>query len=570
MQKFIRVLCAVALLFCLCFSVNAANSISSAQTSASVFSDGSCQVNMTLTIHLEETVDRLYFPVPGNATGISLNGSRVSAPRSGDVRNVNLSRLLRKITGDLSFSIQYSLRDVIHTNEAGIQELQLPLLSGFEYSITSMEFTVTLPGNVEGKPAFSSGYHNASIEADLNCTVDRMTITGNTLKPLKDHETLVMTLPVSDEMFPRSIVETYDPSAMAIAMGICAGLMLLYWLIALRYFPLFPEETTEPPEGYDAGSMGSVLSLQGIDLSMTVLTWAQLGYLSISIARKGHIQLNKRMEMGNERSAAEQWAFKKLFAKSSSVDTASLHFAHLWYAVGKKRAPIRELVHPRSGNLTVLRGLGAGIGLFGGAGIGLVMGNGAALQALFVILMAAAGALSGWWILLWGSGIGLRHKTPMYTGFALGVLWLILGISCGEFIFSLWMVAGLLFAGLLLRFGGLRTDLGKQTAARVAGLRSYLRKQDSAQLQQRCEADPDYFFRMLPYAIALGVEKQFAKAFKKISLGECPYITGGPGEGMRATVWCQTFLRTVRDMEGRAKQLPMERFWKLIDSLRNR
>ena len=36
-------------------------------------------------------------------------------------------------------------------------QLQLPLLSGFGYSVDVLEFSVTLPGNVEALPTFSSG-----------------------------------------------------------------------------------------------------------------------------------------------------------------------------------------------------------------------------------------------------------------------------------------------------------------------------------------------------------------------------------------------------------------------------
>lgn len=569
MRKLIILLCAVALCLGLCVSVHAANGVSAAQATASVFSDGSCQVNLVITIRLDEAVDKLYFPVPENATAVSLNGSRVSAPRADGVRRIDLSRLVRKITGVVSFSVQYTLHDLIHITEADTQELQLPLLSGFEYAIEQLDFTVTLPGNIEAKPAFSSGYHSAGIEALLNATVEGMTVTGSSLKPLKDRETLMMTLAVPEEMFPRAVIVVRDTSAMAIAMGVCAALALLYWLLALRYFPRRPENTTEPPEGCDAGSLGTILALQGMDMSMTVLCWAQLGYLTIQTTGS-RVRLCKHMDMGNERSAAEQRCFQRLFSKDTTVDTRSLHFARLWRSVNKKVTPNRELIRPRTGNPLVLRALATGIGVFGGAGLGLVMGNGAVLQGLLVVLIGALGGFTGWLILDWAADLGLRNKGALVRGLLPAAFWLLWGAFCGQFLFALWMVLGLLMGGLLLRFGGLRTDLGKQTAAQVAGFRRHLRKLDSAAVRQRCEADPDYFFRLIPYAMALGVSKSFVKAFGNLHLGECPYVTGGPGEGMTAQRWCQNLEHMLQNMEYRAKHLPMEQFWKFLRSLRQR
>jgi hypothetical protein len=218
----------------------------------------------------------------------------------------------------------------------------------------------------------------------------------------------------------------------------------------------------------------------------------------------------------------------------------------------------------------LFRGLLAGIGLCAGAGIGLMMGDGALLQGLLVVVMAALGGVSGWWIVGWSGGLGLRHQKTMYFAFGLCLAWLLLGVGCGQGTLGLWMVIALLVGGILLRFAGLRTDLGRQTAASLGGLRSHLRKLDTQELERRCEADPDYFFRLYPYALALGVEKAFCKAFGRISLGECPYVTGGPGEGKTAGTWSQVLLTMASATESRAKRLPLERFLKFLRRLRQR
>ena len=566
MRKIFTFFATMLVLFSLVTGVSAANTVTSAQAVASVAADSSCQVSLTVAVHMEQPSDSLFFPVPANALAISLNGNRVRAARAGEVRRVNLSRVMGKVAGDFSFHIQYSLRDVIQVTEIGTQQLQLPLLCGFDYTIEAMEFTVTLPGNIEAKPAFTSGYHKSSIEADLSCTVDGMTVTGSALKQLKDHETLTMLLDVSDEMFPRSIVETQTPTGAAVAMAICAGLALVYWLLTMRHLPLRRESATTPPEGYDAGALGCILGLQGVDLSMTVLTWAQLGYVMLCRERKGRIFIEKRMDMGNERSDFEQRCFQKLFAKKDRVDTGSFAYATLHRKLATQRIPLKELLHRHSGNGKIFRTLAAGIGLFGGAGIGIVIGGGAILQGLWIFLLSIAGAVSGWFIIGWAGSLLLHRNSSLLRGLILCGIWLLLSLIAGAFSLGLWMVIGLLVAGILLRIGGLRTSLGRKFGAQLRGLRHYLLRSPTATMRQRMETDPDFFFRMLPYAAALGVDKAFAGRFGNLRLGSCPYLTGAGSEGMTASQWCELLRKCVDAMELRARRLPTE---KLVTFLRD-
>ena len=101
------VLCLLIAYFALFAS--AATGASKQESFATVTNDGRCQITTTVTLHLEEPVEKLQYPVPREATGVSLNGSRVSATRSGDVRLINLSRLTKNVVGDVTVSIHYSL-----------------------------------------------------------------------------------------------------------------------------------------------------------------------------------------------------------------------------------------------------------------------------------------------------------------------------------------------------------------------------------------------------------------------------------------------------------------------------
>ena len=50
----------------------------------------------------------------------------------------------------------------------------------------AMEFTVTLPGEITAKPAFSSGYHQANIEKDIDKSLLYIEKTDNLNKIIID------------------------------------------------------------------------------------------------------------------------------------------------------------------------------------------------------------------------------------------------------------------------------------------------------------------------------------------------------------------------------------------------
>ena len=277
MRKMICLILAGMLALGCAFCASAATAVTNQTANATVTSDGRCQVAMTVTIHLEQPVSKLYFPLPEDAGAIALNGSRVLASKSDGARQVNISRLCKNVVGDVTFQLQYTVYDVIQATETGL-ELRLGLLAGFQYPVEHLEFTVHLPGQAETLPGFVSGYHQSRIEEHLTFGVNGAAVTGSSTGQLKDHETLTMVMVVSEEMFPQNITKTQDYQGIFTAMYIVLAVVLLYWIIFMWNLPvLFPPRQEVAIDGYTAGHVGVVAAGQGVDLSMMVISWAQLG-----------------------------------------------------------------------------------------------------------------------------------------------------------------------------------------------------------------------------------------------------------------------------------------------------
>ena len=570
MRKVFCIAILVILVLSSAFCVSAASGITSQTANATVSADGRCQVAMSVTLHLEQPVSKLYFPLPADAGAVALNGGRVLTSKADNARKVDISRLCKNVVGDVTFHIQYTVYDVIHTNEAGVLELRMGLLAGFEYPVEKLEFTVNLPGEVTTLPGFVSGYHQARIEEHLTFQVNGATVTGSSTGQLKDHETLAMTLAVTEEMFPQTITKTQDYHGIYTAMLITAAVAVVYWLVFLWNLPvLFPKRQDLPPDGYSAGHMGVVAAGQGVDLTMLVFTWAQLGYVTMHLEKKRRVLLYRRMDMGNERSEFERRCFQKLFGGRNMVDTTSSHYANLSLQCAKKQDGMGGLLRKFSGNPKLFRLIVSGIGLFAGVGLAIALANGATLQGLLIALLAVLGAISGYHLQRLGARLLLGQWERVTGTLIVAAVWLVIGLLAGAVELSLYMIFGSLAGGVLLFWGGRRTAQGRLVLQQVCGLKKYLRRPDRLQLIRASQNDPDYFFRLAPYAMALGVDRLFAYGFGGLRLDGCPYLNDGIGAHMTAMQWAAQ-LRSARDlMDQRVRRMPLEQFMGLIMSMKN-
>jgi len=558
---FVALLCLLCTLF---VGANAATGAKSVSSHATVTADGRCQITLTAALHLDSAVEKLRFPLPKNAENITVNGSHAKTRRENGLKQVDVSGFVGKTAGDFTLTFNYSLPNLVYTNEAGLLELTLPLLSGFAYPVEMMEFSVTLPGEITAKPAFSSGYHQANIEKDIVCTTAGPTVTGTSQVPLKDHETLVMTLTVTDEMFPRTIITPPDLETVNVIAIVCFVVALLYWTLFLRNLPWWPSKQPTPPDGYGPGEIGSVMHLQGGNLNMMVFSWAQLGYLHIRMEKNGSVRLLKQMEMGNERSSFEQRCFKMLFGSRDVANASSRRYGAVYCAVEKLRPNLSSLIHPKSGNLMVFRILMALTGLFCGASLGVLLFG----SWFWIVVLSGAAWLSSWQIQLWARHLYAPQQRKLWIGLGLCGLWLLVGLLSGQANTALALVLSQLFAGLLLAFGGRRTPAGKQAMVQAMSMRRYFKTVSAQDLRQIGQNNPEYFHQMMPFAMALGADQAFARSFGKERVGQCPYISDGTNIEMRAGQWRGIMRRILEKMNTLPEQTRTEKLFAFLERLR--
>ena len=541
-------------------SASAENSAPRADIYCTVNADGDCLVSLSVTIHLDAGDDSLTFPLPANATSITMNGYSASTTRSASAVHVNLSRATNGLPGDFTIRFDYMLPDVVYPIEGRKLEMAIPIISGFSYPITSMSYVITLPTQITTLPSFTSTYRQNGIDADLDYVIKDNMITGSIRNGLNDHESFSLTMPVEQEMFPT--VSTYQRTGNpeVIPMLAVLGAALLYWLLFLRTLPPPRVTANHPPEGLTAGELGCRLTLQGGDLTMLVLSWAQLGYLLIHQDGNGRVLLHKRMEMGNERSLFEVRIFGLLFGNRRVVDCSGSQYAKLCRKTagmlpGEKSMCASHPIHRK-----LFRLLCCASQSICGVCLTMNLTTVTVLEVLLGIVLVVLGAVFAWQTQNIAYGLFLRRKNGVWAGLVCFGLWTVLGLIAGVPLIALGSAAAQLCAGFLSAYGGRRTSLNKTETGQILALRRYLKKPPKQELERRLSLDPELFFRLAPYALAMGVMKPFAAAFGKRKLPQCPYLVTKVHGKRAAAEWADTMTAIVTLMDARYRQLEAERW----------
>lgn len=549
--------------------VSAESAASRVESQCTVNSEGDCFVTTTVTLRMEAINNGLTFPLPANATGISVNNSPASVIRNSAAAQVDISRLTGGMTGEFSILFSYTIPDAVgvvkinegQSNEERVLQLAIPLLSGFELPVENLSFVINMPSDkMDNPPVFTSIYRQISVASDLTVKTDGNQIIGSSKVIMNDHDGVTMTMQVPKEMFPTISTYIREGNPELVPMLICAGVALLYWLLFLRCAPLVRRRSTTPLAGITAGELGCRLTLAGSDLTMMVFTWAQMGYLLILPDDRGRVILQKRMDMGNERGPFENKVFKILFGNRQMVDATGNQYARLCLKVAAAIPGERNANKSNSGNMKVYRALCCGVQIFAGINVAMNLAPNATLRVILGIILAAFGAVTGWLIQDMPYRTHLRGKVPVYIGLVCILLWTVLGLLAGQVWIPLGAALGQVVLGFFAAYGGRRSDLGRNDAGQILGLRSYLKHMPREELSRLLERDPELFFNLAPYALALGVMRPYADAFSRRKLDSCPYVMVPTRGRQSAEEWGRILTETADLMDAKMRKLMVEKW----------
>lgn len=575
MKRLLALLFTLVLLLCvLVMPASAESAASTVDLYCTVNTDGDCLVTMQVSLRLENSYQSLSFPLPPTAKSITLNGSNVSSTRTDSAVLVDISRITKDYLGEAILRFEYTLPEAVRVNKESVLEklkngeeltdrliLEIPMLCGFELPVESLKFTVTMPnGAMTNQPTFTSTYRQASVESDLNILITDNQIIGSSKTGMNDRDGMTMTMVVPESMFPTVSTYVRNGNPELVPIAVFAVLALLYWLLRLRTLPIHRVDATTSPEGVTAGELGCRLTLCGGDLTMMVFTWAQLGYLIISMDENGKVLLHKRMDMGNERGPFENKIFRLLFGSRRVVDATGDTYAKLCLKTARQVPQQKNMYKGSSGNIKIFRALACVCQIFAGICVAMNLSETLWLATIMAVILGVVGAVTGWLIQDMAYRTHLRGKFPVLLGLVSILLWTVLGLLSGQVWIPLGVSLGQWVYGYFAAYGGRRSDLGRHDAGQVLGLRQHLKHVPKASVNRLLMNDPDYFFNYAPYAIALGVMGPFGRAFGGRKLDQCPYLVTNITGRRTAEEWGHLLQDTADIMDTKSRRMQIERW----------
>ena len=525
-----------------------------------VYPDGTADVVLTVRITLDEAQTGLTFPLPAGAENVRLNNAAVeprTTPDNPAVVLVDLSGVCSQ-AGTFSLDFRYSLKDLVYADGQTkdgdpILHLDVPLLSGFEYPVDAMTFTVTFPEGVEGSPSFYSGYFLQSIESNLDYTVEDGILRGTVNTVMKDRETLMMTMQVEQAHFPEVVIVEESNCQHLIYMAAIAGAAWLFWLLFLPALPVYSQRVVAAPPGIHAGEVASRVHMVGADLTALVFQWAQLGYLRISPDRRGKVWLHKRMEMGNERTPFEVKIFRRLFSENQMVEGTGSRYARLWHQAAATMDRASQITRGGLWARGIFRAMAVPVSAFAGAAMGQeLISAGGPWQMVTMTALAMAGCFTALKIQAGVVCMYRRRREAQPLALICALLWIVAALLLHRPWAGLMSVGVQFLAGLFAAWGGRRPPEGRELACRLLGLRRYLIGARRHEIRDALELNPDYFFEMAPFALAFGVEDAFAKRFGRNIMPQCGYMDAPRSENLTAREWAFLMRRTAEKLDAAA------------------
>lgn len=478
---------------------------------------------------------------------ISAKNQSYSVERNSDGIVLTMADENQRYTGLKTYEYSYAIttRDLAL---GGRQRFYFNLLgSDWEMPTDEISFSVVFPKSIEDLDVFFySGRYGTSSPANVTYSVDGNLLTGKTTSGLNDREALTVDIILPNDFF--AFRRPFDFSVLSLFFSVgMLGLVMVLYMKHGKDDPTVVTVEFEPPKGLSSAQVGYVFDgvTDSKDVISLIIEWAQEGYLSIEELDKNNIQLNKLKEISSTKILAERTLFNDLFFGRESVTTKELE-KKFYVSLNNAKSSItrhftgskqRKVFHVLSDVLQVLFGLFLPFTL-GLLVMGIVYSNTYYLEeaVLTAAFPVGVGIFASIMVISYArkahaikklAKFGLMISTLFAVFFAsivtVFMVWLYNGSQWKTMVVLLCYLIGLYFTSQMHK----RTSQGVEWYGKILGLKNFIELAEKDRLEMLVHDDPEYFYKILPYAYVLNVTDTWSKKFENIAI-EAPQWYVGP------------------------------------------
>ena len=525
-------------------AIDGETAIKTMEVTVAVDEAGRAGVSVSMQMNVVGTVEELRFSFPEQASRTKILGYSAKTEKEHGVKYL----IIKERGGfpqSITLNMTYTMADLVSEGEDS-QIISVPLLSLQDYRVGTYTFAVSMPQTVTTMPRFTSGYYNDLVEDIMTVRTEENWVVGAMNEIIRDNDTLTMNLVVPAGYFVGNHSQSNMPQVLTIISLVLAALALGYWMKTLRNPPLKTRARSLPPDGVTPGDLPLLLSGTDTDFNLLVSYWAVLGYLSIYVSKSGHVLLQRRMGMGNERRKLEQKLFSLLFADADVCDGASVRYKR----VGEKAQQVirrywnKRLYEKYSGS-PFLAGALCCLACALSALVAMDAVAPAAGHGFFLFLSLIAGAAMG--LMVFRAPGAYYMNNWVYTGIGIGsaLLMLIIGGVGDATLAVLPCVAVTALIGWQTCHGGKRRPYGDEVIGQAMGFRRFLMHTTEHHVLQMLVRDSQYFYKLLPYAEAMGQGRKFVNLFHDCRLEPCQWYDAARGIPTTATAFYEHYRDTL-------------------------
>lgn len=499
---------------------------------------------------------RTYFGKPIEYENINVQGAPFKTESSGDFLKIRIGDPNAYVDATESYKIDYLLR-IGDDRNTDLDELYFNIIGpDWEMPISNISFNIQMPKAFdENKINFTSGNVGSTSSENVDYQVNDLVISGEYTGTLYPGQALTIALPLPEGYFDVE-EETYFYESLKKFYPVIFILLFLIGIFIKYKFgknkELFPTVEFYPPNGLTPAEIGYLYDNQvdPYDLTSMLIYWASEGYIKIieKEEQKGlifkkdvsHIYLEKVKDLPGSVKDFEKTYFNELFdeyAIDDVVDTELLENT-FYRTINNVQSLLRYSFKSKDRRLHSKKSwLWPAILLFISFSMLFLFYSYTLISVIpyetFLITALSAGIGIFTTVIFFTAAksfsiVKTRLPKDRFKMFISSIVFSLLGL--GIIGFYVWVNAVEIYLVLLLLaplsliyispYALKRTKFGDEILAKTLGFKNFIEKAEKDRINQLVDEDPEYFYKILPYAMVLGVTDQWARQFEDIALNE--------------------------------------------------
>ena len=481
----------------------------------------------------------------------------------------------RTLRGDVRYVIEYDYDLGADFNE-GYDEFYMNIIGvNWECRIDHADFNVSIPfvqneafkdvdaffDYVYENAYFTSGKYGSttsSAKAYLSKDGDRGVLVEGFADKLGAYEGVTLRIDLPDGWY-QGARQPWDYRPVMRIAGLAVSIVLavlavLMWMMHGRDETPIIVARFEAPKDFSPLLVGYVAdsNVDDKDIISMLFYWADEGLLSIQEKSANKYEFTKlkdieqyAVESGKDIPQLEVKLFNGFFKKcevGGVIKFKDLEKNNFYQTIVNTKfrtkryfTKSRSLTDKKSKNLSMGFSLLSfvpmlmytlSIGLYEGADIPVFFHLAAGFAMFFINLIAIDSLFSKWYMRKSNTFAVIIRVIPTVIGAALLYLFeVMLNDTCNVpfmLIYIVCSVATGLFGVLMLR----RSAYGNSVLEQILGYREFIDKVEIDKLKMMIQSDPDLYYRVLSYAVVLGLENKWAKKFDGMIINPPTWYTG--------------------------------------------